>query len=1317
MQFVYKILVFLLLLGQIVTPIATVSASETGNPITAISATTKSVGGSDGSSNYERSGSENSTMKDLSSESRYSKQDSQSLTSSSNNDEKKENNKSITNETLVADNPTNDKLDDKKPVKVAAANGPVNITNLLPSNIHGTIIDNVDVSFTDKSGNSVKPNEIKQDTNISLVYHWSVPNELSDGSSVKSGDTFDFKLPDHVSYPPFSTPKPMGDYATYTIDSNGVVHMTFTDSVDGLSDISGNFNYEKHQIEVSQPGEIVIEIPTKLDTQTTKVIVKPTGGDVITKKGNLDKPINANNVTWTVDVNTSNQQLTNAQVKEAMPSELSYASSEVYLLNVDINGNPTSNGAQLIKGIDYTADNEGNITFKGNYADTTRAFRVIYHTAINQDAKPADGGSITIKNTAHLINGSQDTPASAQVVPSYGKMLAKDGHQINSNQEMTWDIDFNKSEKTLTDKQAIITDTLDKNSSYIQDSVEVTDDNNNKVAYKLVFDDTKNTMQVSFPNGLNKGVHITYHTKYNAPLPDGKTQTISNSVKGGGADTVTTHGKLAPVGIVKDVTDYDYVGKAVQWTIHFNQDQQIFNNLSLTDTMSKGLSLIQEDSNHKFEIFDETSGKIVSNDAYQVTKSGQGFKLSIDENKLAATDSIHNHTYKLVYWTATNYDYMANGQFSNSADYAWTDTQGVKHENKTDVPWSPTTNAVNDGVKHGNYNANTKNISWSVGVNFQERKLTNATIADTIKDEQKYVKDSAKLYEVTSLDNNGNYKLGNQITDAKIEFNDATKTLTAMLPPTDKMYVLQYDTNLDGLMIKSEYTNTAKFSNGNTVKDLSAKVAITNGDKTLSKTGNQNKNDSSLMDWNLTFNASQSFIRNAVITDTPSDNQTVALSTIKIQQAGVDKNGNLIGLLSGSEPLVEGIDYKLKSDKSGSSFTITFLHDIDTAYYISYSALIDGDDTVYNSAELSGNGTKSIQKTDPKKITIHNDSGSSSATSFNVSVIKQSSNTNASLQGAVFTLTSKSTGKVLDTQTTDANGKLSFSKLRSGTYYVQETKAPAGYRVDDHIVTITLSSLKTTDGTYSWINNSTAKYVAYDDAMVKSVVLSKIDSDTNFPLSNASFDLYNNDKPVEKYKGLKTDSNGKIVLYDLEPGHYYFVETKAPDGYSYDVNKQYEFDVKPNQTDDDAVQITAENAVKFGSVILTKTDLSTNKTLANAEYDILDAQHNTIHANLRTNDEGQIKVNYLKPGQYYFKESKAPDGYELDDTEIPFTVKLQTAANATPVAVSAKNAEKTGSVKLTKTDSDTKEVLPGAMFTLFQKDGTEVQKDLITDAK
>ena len=113
--------------------------------------------------------------------------------------------------------------------------------------------------------------------------------------------------------------------------------------------------------------------------------------------------------------------------------------------------------------------------------------------------------------------------------------------------------------------------------------------------------------------------------------------------------------------------------------------------------------------------------------------------------------------------------------------------------------------------------------------------------------------------------------------------------------------------------------------------------------------------------------------------------------------------------------------------------------------------------------------------------------------------------------------------------------------------------------------------------------------------------------------------------------------------------------------------------------------------------------------LKGAIFKIVDMNGNDVRTNLGTDKNGKISVSDLRPGDYQFIETTAPEHYVLDETPIPFTIER---SQTKKLLLRVKHVEK-GSVELTKIDDiDTNTKLANAVFDLLDADGQLVEKGL-----
>ena len=225
--------------------------------------------------------------------------------------------------------------------------------------------------------------------------------------------------------------------------------------------------------------------------------------------------------------------------------------------------------------------------------------------------------------------------------------------------------------------------------------------------------------------------------------------------------------------------------------------------------------------------------------------------------------------------------------------------------------------------------------------------------------------------------------------------------------------------------------------------------------------------------------------------------------------------------------------------------------------------------------------------------------------------------------------------------TTDENGEISFTLIPAQTYKLYEIAAPEGYSLNTTPVTFTVDIYGNISAGTTNIKNEPNKYT-----------VKKTDSDGN-PLQGATFEM-KNVATGEVFASKVTGSDG-LAVFELIPfGEYIVYESKAPAGYKRS-DKEVKLEITStwqNITDSDFNDIFVNNDI---IVSLGKKDAVTTLGVAGAEITIYDST-GKVYAKGITDENGIYTVKNIPAGKYTFKETFAPEGYELNTTEFEFEI-------------------------------------------------------------
>ena len=153
--------------------------------------------------------------------------------------------------------------------------------------------------------------------------------------------------------------------------------------------------------------------------------------------------------------------------------------------------------------------------------------------------------------------------------------------------------------------------------------------------------------------------------------------------------------------------------------------------------------------------------------------------------------------------------------------------------------------------------------------------------------------------------------------------------------------------------------------------------------------------------------------------------------------------------------------------------------------------------------------------------------------------------------------------------------------------------------------------------------------------------------------------------PDVKYWNIDANGNATMIEHQIDQGLPTGNVTIGGKTYKYYENvNYYKSDLRLHHIQNSALEVGTENPATFSIVKVDSKNIS--KKLQGASFKLLGANENEVV----TDANGKAAFTNIAPGTYTLKETKAPDGYKLDQED-----KIITVSADGQVSVSGKNAD------------------------------------------
>lgn len=225
--------------------------------------------------------------------------------------------------------------------------------------------------------------------------------------------------------------------------------------------------------------------------------------------------------------------------------------------------------------------------------------------------------------------------------------------------------------------------------------------------------------------------------------------------------------------------------------------------------------------------------------------------------------------------------------------------------------------------------------------------------------------------------------------------------------------------------------------------------------------------------------------------------------------------------------------------------------------------------------------------------------------------------------------------------------------LPVGTITIQETKAPEGYYINNEVFVEQITS-----------EGSAENVFTYNAPKIpEQVIKFRIHKQQDQTATAIPAVVFVHTKPDGSTEDLKTDNLGNIEIVGLATGRHSIQEKSVPDGYEINPTK-VEFEVKSGgeiviltdltdtgistvkETDGNTLVTVTDEVSPFDFKIVKINDH--DKMLDGAEFTLYSDPECTQVVDVQTTKDGTLTFENLEDRtNYYFKETKAPQGYRI----------------------------------------------------------------------